>query len=523
MPLLLDFLTAWYDHDELAATSSALPLVTAYLHDATTLVTNDPVSLISHLLTETASGTFGSSQDPTVGRYAPLQRLPQLDAPMRDFDDALAAYQRGNAEPLLEQPSALSLLAEERLAQETVTALRIEVSQLGLTHLLGDPETWVERAEDVLTGATVDERLAVLLNLLQWHLQAGQDAAASLVARQAVDIVSVAPNQENSAAVISTGEKLIRSGSAQIAQELLEAVYPVASLTQLLPASNALQAVYFRTGQPARANTVWDATVQRLLLELGGDHPSVLQALGNLGVTIRAQGHLRAARQLQEELLDASRRVLGDNHPDTFKAMGNLAITLTDQGHLRAARQLQEELLDASLRVLGDNHAVTVATIHNLAVTLISQGDLAGARELLEEALEARRRTLGPEHPDTLAAMANLAATFHGQGDIVAARRLQEQALDAYLRALGPNHPETLRAMRNLATTLHAQGDLLGARQLQEQALETYRRTLGARHPATLVATKNLAATLQAQGELQAARHLQEETLNASDGAPSMS
>jgi len=515
VPLVLDFLAAWFERDELAATTSAVPLVDTYLHDATALVVSDPVNLISHSLTGTPSSTLNVSEDPTVGRYAPLQRLPQLDAPLSDFDDALSAYQHGNALPLLEQPSALSLLAEQRLAQDTVTAVRIAVSRLGLAHLLGDPETWVGRAEDVLTGATDGERLAALLNLLQWHLRAGQGSAASIVAQQAIHIVSAAPNPDNTAAVISTGEQLIRSGSTQTAGDLLEAVYNVVPTGQLLAMSTALQAVYFRTGQPARARTIWDATLQRLLVDLGDDDPSALRAMGSLGVTVRAQGDLRGARRLQEELLVASRRVLGDDHPETLKAMGNLAITLSDQGDLRGARRLQEELLVASRRVLGDDHTVTLATIHNLAGTLLHQGDLAAARKLLEQALEARRRTFGPEHPDTLGAMANLGATLHAQGDLAGARQLEEQVLGAYARTLGPEHPDTLMAMGNLAATLGASGDIATARQLEQEVLDAYRRILGPEHPDALRALGNLATTLHAQGDFAGARQLQEQVLEA--------
>ena len=252
---------------------------------------------------------------------------------------------------------------------------------------------------------------------------------------------------------------------------------------------------------------------EHILGQLGEEHRDMLTAMGNLALTLSAQGELGGARELQEEVVKVFRRVLGEEHRDTLTAMGNLALTLSAQGELGGARELQEEVVKVFRRVLGEEHRDTLTAMGNLALTLSAQGELGGARELQEEVVKVFRRVLDEEHRDMLTAMGNLALTLSAQGELGGARELQEEVVKVFRRVLGEEHPATLTAMGNLAGTLRAQGELGGARELQEEVVKVFRRVLGEEHPATLTAINNLAGTLRAQGELGGARELQEEVV----------
>jgi hypothetical protein len=54
--------------------------------------------------------------------------------------------------------------------------------------------------------------------------------------------------------------------------------------------------------------------------------------MNELASTLYAQGDLGGARKLEEQVLEASRRVLGEDHPHTLTAMNNRASTLSAQG-----------------------------------------------------------------------------------------------------------------------------------------------------------------------------------------------
>jgi Tetratricopeptide repeat len=88
--------------------------------------------------------------------------------------------------------------------------------------------------------------------------------------------------------------------------------------------------------------------------------------------------------------------------------MTNLAATLYRQGELDLARNLQEQVLTASRDFLGQDHPVTLTAMNNLAQTLYALRERPRARDLQEQAVVGRRRMLGDEHPDTLQAILDL-------------------------------------------------------------------------------------------------------------------
>ncbi|NIA12175.1 MAG: tetratricopeptide repeat protein, partial [Nitrospiraceae bacterium] len=69
---------------------------------------------------------------------------------------------------------------------------------------------------------------------------------------------------------------------------------------------------------------------------------------------------------------------------DTLTSMGNLALTLQDQGDLAGAREIQEEVLETTWRVLGSEHPSTSISAWNLFSTYVAMGDSVGARTVLE-------------------------------------------------------------------------------------------------------------------------------------------
>jgi hypothetical protein len=60
----------------------------------------------------------------------------------------------------------------------------------------------------------------------------------------------------------------------------------------------------------------------------GPEHPDTLTAMNDLALTLWSQGDLAGARDLQEQVLEASTRTLGPEHPDTLRAKDVLAMTL---------------------------------------------------------------------------------------------------------------------------------------------------------------------------------------------------
>jgi hypothetical protein len=224
--------------------------------------------------------------------------------------------------------------------------------------------------------------------------------------------------------------------------------------------------------------------------ELDVDRVGLLDWLGRFH---HVRGDWSTARRLQEQVVEAQRRLLGPEHPRTLISMGNLALTLSEHGDLTGARTLQKQVLTAHQRLLGPEHPDTLTSMNNLAETQRVLGDNAGARKLHQQVLTARQRLLGAEHPNTLTSMNNLALTLLAQGDLAGARTLHEQELEACQRLLGPEHPHTLTSMHNLAGNLYDQGETDAAIALATAAHDGAVRTLGKDHPNTQLFASNLA------------------------------
>ncbi|MBK6670376.1 MAG: tetratricopeptide repeat protein [Actinobacteria bacterium] len=206
----------------------------------------------------------------------------------------------------------------------------------------------------------------------------------------------------------------------------------------------------------------------------------------NLASSLWALGDAAAARTLQQDVLDARRRILGDDHPDTLTAKNNLAASLRALGDAAAARTLQQDVLDARRRILGDDHPDTLTAKANLADSLRALGDAAAARTLQQDVLDASRRILGDDHPDTLTAKANLANSLRALGDAAAARTLQQDVLDASRRILGDDHPDTLTAKANLAVGEWNSDEHEVAIDLTASALAAAKARHGDEHPVTV-------------------------------------
>ena len=274
---------------------------------------------------------------------------------------------------------------------------------------------------------------------------------------------------------------------------------PQQHLTQAANSLRHLLGLFYQyAGWYPQAKAVETANQQFFSTRLGAEHPDTLASKGNLACTLRAQGDLPGAQQLEEEVLAVQLRVFGAEHPATLTSKINLASTLWEQDDLSGARQLEEEVLAVRLRVLGTEHPDTLTSKNNLAATLQAQGDLKGAQQLHEDVLAVLQRVLGAEHPNTLKSKNNLSSALWEQGDLIGARQLEEEVLAVRQRVLGAEHPSTLISQHNLASTLWQLAVYPKAITLMQQAVNGWIKTLGGTHPTTQRAMQALAKMQQA-------------------------
>ena len=472
-----------------------------------------------HPLAIEVAGSFLAKRIQSFAEY--LRDLKRQDTDALEFGAQLReqlpiGHERSVVSTLLK---SVRLVGQEgmdllRLASRLAVApIPIRLIQLAMTEALqiGNPVMYVTEALDqveslsLCTGEGDDARGVHTLVSRAVRHEVGNDSRTAMLRAGAAEALV-----KSLTAVTDIRQHQRLGREITHARRLL--ADDISTVTESFLATFVAHYEYER-GNHGLARTLHEQVLTARERLLGVEHPSTLEAAGNLAATIMTQGDLERARQLQTHVLTETRRVLGDEAPATLTAMHNLAWTITKQGHLREAQEIQHRVMESRKRLQGEEHPDTLKAMSALARTLYGLGDLTSARRLEDHVLETRRRVLGEDHKDTLIAMDNLALTMTEQGNLSEARQLTEQVLLVSQRTLGEDHPETAKAMRGLAGLLRKQGLLAQALELAERVLEGFKRLLGGHHLDTLTAMSDFGLMLREQGHVTRARQLQEETL----------
>ncbi|MCJ7602818.1 MAG: tetratricopeptide repeat protein, partial [Desulfobulbaceae bacterium] len=122
------------------------------------------------------------------------------------------------------------------------------------------------------------------------------------------------------------------------------------------PVALAILAVA-RTAYPKARQSA--SALIRTLLELIGKNPDLAEVasiLAKAGDMCNEFGDYPLAKRLFEESRWLFASSCGDEHPSTLNSMSNLAVTLLAQGDLTKAKALQEKALEVQIRVFGEEH-----------------------------------------------------------------------------------------------------------------------------------------------------------------------
>lgn len=293
--------------------------------------------------------------------------------------------------------------------------------------------------------------------------------------------------------------ELSRSYETQVVGPLLEVEnMPSTSLGDVL----SRVGLYLREdGKSQQANVIFIKTIDVFTLAKGREDSDTLSAVALLAWGYQTQGLYQKAAELEEQVLEARKRLLGTDHPETLEAMVNLASTYRSQGRYQGSAKLTEVVVEVRTRLLGPNHPDTLLAMGILGNTYRSQGAWDKSCKLEEMVLAARLISPGREHPCTLVAMGNLAITYRNLGYLEKAFELESEGLEAGIKLFGEEHPETLMAMNNIGCTLREQGRLSDSINILEKTVEIRTRRTGVEHPDTVWAKYNLATAYLKQGE----------------------
>ena len=406
LPLIIDFLTNWFDAEQLQTFSE-----NDYCMVALSRMEQDEVGSLARRLTS-----------------LPTSRVKSLDL-LGQVEDALAAVAAGDAEPVMALPSSLRQAIELRAQDETglipvrLTLLSDALREVGNVPRDATNAAWIARAERLDIEAQSPESRLMLVRWFaaSWHFD---DAEAAL----------------------ST----------------------ITSDLEHMQGANAIAGAYESAGRLDEAITLNVQLLTDRIHILGPDHPNTLTSRNNLAGAYESAGRLDEAITLYEQVLTDSIHILGPDHPNTLTSRNNLAGAYESAGRLDEAITLYEQVLTDSIHILGPDHPNTLTSRNNLAGAYESAGRLDEAITLYEQVLTDSIHILGPDHPNTLTSRNNLAGAYESAGRLDEAITLYEQVLTARTRVLGKDHPATLATLNALASAYKDAGFLNKATALLE-------------------------------------------------------
>ena len=490
LPLIVDFLTNWFDVEQLQTFPE-----NDYCMVALSRMEQDEVGSLARRLTS-----------------LPTSRVKSLDL-LGQVEDALAAVAAGDAEPVMALPSSLRQAIELRAQDETglipvrLTLLNDALREVGNVPRDATNAAWIARAERLDIEAQSPESR---LMLVRWFASSWRfDDAAD-----ALSTISSDPERIQGAAAIACAYQeagRITEAIALLEQVLTDCVRVLGEdHPNTLISRNNLANAYQEAGRITEATALHEQVLTDRIRLLGKDHASTLSSRNNLANAYASTGHIIKAIALYEQVLTDRIRLLGEDHPSTSSSRNNLAGAYLSAGRITEAIALLEQVLTDSIRILGQDHPHTLISCNNLANAYREAGRITEAIALLEQVLTDSIRILGQDHPHTLAWRNNLANAYRKAGRITQAIALLEQVLTDSIRVLGQDHPHTLTSRNDLAAAYESAGRLTEAIALYEKVLTARTRVLGKDHPATLATLNALASAYKDAGFLNKATALLE-------------
>jgi len=236
---------------------------------------------------------------------------------------------------------------------------------------------------------------------------------------------------------------------------------------------------------------------------LGEEHPSVAEALHQIGDARSCLDDQVEGEKFMREAVALKRRVLGNEHPSTAASINVLAWVLMREDKLVEAEMLGREALAIRRKLFGNEHRDVADSIYLLARVMERQDKLTEAETMHREALAMERKVLGEEHPTVAESLNYLAVVLRRSGKLAEAETMHREALARQRKLFSPDHPAISDELRELVAVLRAEGKLAEVETLYREVSAGQRAVFGNEKSAAEVERlSKLAATLQSQGKL---------------------
>jgi eukaryotic-like serine/threonine-protein kinase len=363
----------------------------------------------------------------------------------------------------------------------------------------------------------------VALGLLR--AEQGELEEAERLVREAVELGRRSTPPEHpvvAGAMTALGKVLQQRGEYQQAIELLEDAVRLhagrgPATLELSKSLNQLANTHFYAGHYATSDSL-NRLVLTIDRRLHGDrHPSVANALINLGAARHQLGYLEDAERLYRQAFEIKLGYHGPEHHQTAAAMMMLGQILTYLERYDEAIELLRPALAVRERVYGSDHPRVANTLNELGSLALRTGDLATAEENFSRMVDIYRRAYGDHHYLVGIALSNLGSVHLEAGELERAEHSLHEAVDQFRTALSDDHVNTAIGRIKLGEVLSRRGRYVDARLHLQAGYAVLVAQLNPSARWLQTAREQLAAVHDALGDTEAAERFRAELTESED------
>ena len=195
------------------------------------------------------------------------------------------------------------------------------------------------------------------------------------------------------------------------------------------------------------------------------------RALNHLGISLDELEQFAEAQEKFREAATLAEQAHGPEHPSVLNPLANLAISLSIEGRRGEAQPILERVLAARIKLYGPAHPRTALSRVNLGWNYMDDGLAAESIDHFVTARAAFVEKLGPRHANVAMAAEGIGAARMALGQLDAAAEAYEESLAVRREALGPGHAYVALSLRSLASVAKERKDYKGALKTLDEAL----------------------------------------------------
>jgi serine/threonine protein kinase/tetratricopeptide (TPR) repeat protein len=287
-------------------------------------------------------------------------------------------------------------------------------------------------------------------------------------------------------------EQLVSEGLG-MDRRILPATHP-----SIAHAAWALGKVYEERGEYDKAVPLLQEAVAAQSAS-GEDTAALATSLSELANVHYYMGHLATSDSLNQRVLVMNRQLHGSHHPTVADALINLGASQSDRGNFAEAERYYREALAINEPWYGMYHPETASDLTMLGRALVAEKKLPEAVPLLEQALAINERVYGRVHPSVASTLNELAKVALLQNRYDEAEASFRRMSDIYRSVYGEKHYLNGIALSNLGSVYLEKKEYARAEQLFRQVIGVFTRALSATHLNTGVARVKLGRALVLQ------------------------